>query len=94
VPHQLLLNEIYTKLQKLVKEHEQLKKENTKLKTELEKKEQLQQNWMEKEQQLKEQVAILKTSSKQLDDAAKKDLEKRINDYIRHIDKAIALLNE
>ena len=94
MPQQLLLREIYTKLQKLVKEHEHLKKENARLKKDLDKKEQQQSAWAEKEQQLKDQVAILQTSGKNLDEAGKKDLEKRINEYIRHIDKAIALLNE
>ena len=94
MPQQLLLREIYTKLQKLVKEHDHLKKENVRLKKDLDKKEQLQSAWAEKVQQLKDQVAILQTSGKNLDEAGKKDLEKRINEYIRHIDKAIALLNE
>jgi cell division septum initiation protein DivIVA len=94
VPHEPLLNEIYTRLQKLVKEHEQLKKENTKLKAELEKKNQQQEAFTEKEQQLKDQIAILQTTSKNLDEAGKKALEKRINEYIRNIDKTIALLHE
>jgi len=91
---QLQLQTIYTKLQKLVKEYEQLKKENLRLKKELDVKEQQQQNWQLKEQHFKDQVAILKTTGKKGDEAGKKELEKRINEYIRHIDKAIALLNE
>jgi len=94
MPHQLLLTEIYTRLQKLVKEHEQLKKENAKLKVELQKKSQQQEAFTEKEQQLKDQIAILQTTGKNLDEATKKALEKRINEYIRNIDKTIALLHE
>ncbi|MES2776997.1 MAG: hypothetical protein V4722_22665 [Bacteroidota bacterium] len=94
MPNEMLLTEIYTRLQKLVKEHEHLKKENAKLKADLDKKDQQQLAWTEREQQLKNQVATLQTMGKQLDEPAKKDLEKRINEYIRHIDKAIALLNE
>ncbi len=94
MPHEPLLTEIYTRLQKLVKEHEQLKKENTKLKAELEKKSQQQEAFTEKEQQLKDQIAILQTTGKNLDEAGKKVLEKRINEYIRNIDKTIALLHE
>ncbi len=94
MPHESLLTEIYSRLQKLVKEHEQLKKENTKLKAELEKKNQQQQAFAEKESQLKDQIAILQTTGKNLDETGKKALEKRINEYIRNIDKTIALLHE
>lgn len=91
---QLLLREIFTRLQKLVKEHEQLKKETARLHAELEKKKQQQRHLAATEQQLKDQVAILQTTSQPMDEAGKKILEKRINEYIRNIDKAIALLNE
>ncbi len=94
MPHETLLTEIYTRLQKLVKEYEHLKKETAKLKAELEKKNQQQEAFTEKEQQLKDQIAILQTTSKNLDEAGKKALEKRINEYIRNIDKTIALLHE
>ncbi|MEO7311044.1 MAG: hypothetical protein ABIX01_11650 [Chitinophagaceae bacterium] len=94
MPHQSLLHDIVTRLQKLVKEHEQLKKENTRLKTDLQIAAQQKAVWLEQERLLKDQVAILQTTGKNMDEAGKKNLEKRINEYIRHIDKAITLLNE
>ena len=91
---ELQLQTIYAKLQKLVKEHELLKKENKKLTDELAKSERLKTAMQEKEKQLQDQVAILKLTGKPLDETGKKDLEKRINTYIKNIDKAISLLNE
>ena len=90
---ELQLQTIYAKLQKLVKEHELLKKENKKLTDELAKSERLKTAMQEKEKQLQDQVAILKLTGKPLE-TGKKDLEKRINTYIKNIDKAISLLNE
>jgi len=88
------LQTIYAKLQKLVKEHEHLKKENKKLEEELVKSERSQTVLAAKEKQLQDQIAILKMTGKPLDEVGKKDLDKRINNYIKNIDKAISLLNE
>lgn len=42
--------------------------------------------------QLEEQIFILKSSLAPLDEGSKKDFEKRINEYLRTINKCIALL--
>jgi hypothetical protein len=43
---------------------------------------------------LKQQVEVLKISSGKWDENDKKEFEKRINSYIKEIDKCIALLSE
>jgi translation initiation factor 2B subunit (eIF-2B alpha/beta/delta family) len=43
---------------------------------------------------LKQQVEVLKISSGNWDENDKKEFEKRINHYIKEIDKCIALLSE
>jgi hypothetical protein len=91
---QSLSHTIYQKLQKLVKEYEQLKKENQKLHIELN--EQLEKNKASsnKVDLLESQVALLKSSTGQMDAAAKKEMERRIQQYIKDIDTAIKLLND
>ncbi len=43
---------------------------------------------------LKQQIDVLKLSSGDMNEADKKQFEKRINGYIKEIDRAIALLSE
>lgn len=90
----ILLQEVYHKLQKLVKNHEHLKKENLRLKKDLEQKEKTAEFDKKELQSLKDQIAILQTSGIPLGEKGKKELETRINQYISDINKAIILLNE
>ncbi|MFN8291502.1 MAG: hypothetical protein U0U70_14695 [Chitinophagaceae bacterium] len=91
------LKRIQDKLQQLLKEHAQLLKENSRMKDELasaKEKISLQQKNMD---ELKQQVSILKVSSGEagrMNEADKKEFEKRINSYLREIDRCIALLGE
>jgi hypothetical protein len=84
---------IQEKLQQLLKEYQAMKKENMRLQKELS----LAQNEnLEKKQNieiLKEQVSILKLSAGDMNAADKKELEKKINGYIKEIDRCIALLS-
>jgi hypothetical protein len=89
-----LLATINTKLQKLVQAHVQLKKEHAKLKNTLTIAEQKEQAWVQKEEELTNQLALLQAAKKGDGATANPELENKINDYIRNIDKAIALLNE
>ena len=85
---------IYQKLQKLVKEFEQLKKDHQKLKSELHAQLTVSKEAIDKVKLLESQVALLKSNAGQMDAVAKKDMETRIQQYIRDIDNAIQLLNE
>lgn len=82
------------KLQQLVKKHAAIKKENDHLKEEVKKLSQKEENYKTTLQQLDEKVNILKASSGEMTEADHKEFEKRINQYIKEIDKCIGLLSE
>lgn len=88
------IKRINEKLQQLLKRHNELQKENIRLKQEIEKV----LNQTSKHQQtieaLKQQVEVLKISASNWDENDKKEFEKRINHYIKEIDKCIALISE
>lgn len=91
---ELHLKRIQEKLQQLLKEHTTVQNENGKLKEELDslnKKITEQQNNVD---ELKQQISILKVSSENMNEADKKEFEKRINGYLKEIDKCIALLGQ
>ncbi len=84
------LKRIQDKLQKLLKQHTVILKENNKLKEELLIAREgylLQQKNME---ELKQQVSVLKLGAGEMSEADKKEFEKRINGYIKEIDRCIA----
>ncbi len=91
---QINIKRINDKLQKLLKQYQQLKKDNerqTKLITVL-------QETKEKHTltiaELQQQAAVLKASTGKMNDTDKIAFEKHINQYIKEIDKCIGLLSE
>jgi len=88
------LKRIQEKLQQLLKEHSALKKDNVRLQRELSAMEKENRSHRENVETLKQQVSILKVSAGDMNEADKKDLEKRINVYIKEIDRCIALLSQ
>lgn len=78
----------------LIKKHQQLEKENKKLKDELSNLKEIQFDRKQETEVLEMQNAILKASQQQLDDKEKKELEKKLNLFIKEIDRCIALLTE
>lgn len=88
------LKRISDKLQLLLKQKHALQKENEQLLKEignLKKKEEAQKLNTE---ELEQKVAVLRTAAGKLSEADKKDFEKRLNFYIREIDRCIAMLSE
>lgn len=81
-------------MQLLVKKHQQLEKENKKLKDELINLKEQQYGKKQEIEVLEMQNAILKASQQQLDDKEKKELEKKLHLFIKEIDRCIALLSE
>ena len=84
------LKRIQDKLQQLLKQYAVILKENNKLKEELlvaREGSVLQQKNME---ELKQQVSVLKLGAGEMSEVDKKEFEKRINGYIREIDRCIA----
>jgi phage tail tube protein FII len=88
------LKRIQDKLQQVLKDHSALQKENLRLKEELDKNRT--QSFVNQQtiEDLKQQVDVLKITSGDWDQNDKKEFEKRINSYIKEIDRCIALLSE
>ena len=81
------LQQAVQRYQLLQKEHEQLNKEVQLLRD----KDKARQIRID---ELEMKLTALQTVTGQLNDTEKKDVEKRINRYIREIDRCIALLSE
>ncbi|MBK8310130.1 MAG: hypothetical protein IPL04_03745 [Chitinophagaceae bacterium] len=88
------LKRIQEKLQLLLKEHTAVVKENKLLKEELRKSEQKVTTQQKSVDELKQQVSILKVSTGEMSEADKKDFEKRINGYLKEIDRCISMLGQ
>jgi archaellum component FlaC len=88
------IKRIQEKLQQLVKHHNQLQKENAHLRQELEKNDLDASQHRQMVETLRQQVDVLKISSGSWEEADKKEFEKRISQYIKDIDKCIALLSQ
>ena len=88
------LKRIQDKLQQVLKDHSSLQKENLRLKEELDKNRNQSYANQQTIEELKQQVDVLKISFGDWDESDKKEFEKRINSYIKEIDRCIALLSE
>jgi phage tail tube protein FII len=88
------LKRIQDKLQQVLKQHAALQKENLRMREELDKRERQTATNQQNIEELKQQVEVLKISSGDWDENDKKEFEKRINSYIKEIDRCIALLSE
>ena len=86
------LKRIQDKVQQLLKQHTALQKENQSLKEELDSIKKEASQFQENSDSLKQQVEILKYSNGEMGDEDKKQFEKRINSYIKEIDRCIAML--
>jgi len=91
---EIQLKRIQEKLQQVLKQQVSLQKENQRLKEELEKTNKQASNHQKTIEGLKQQVEVLKITSGDWDETDKKEFEKRINGYIKEIDRCIALLSE
>ena len=88
------LKRIQDKLQQLLKQHTAVQKENSKLKEEIES---LQQKIITQQKgadELKQQVSVLKLNAGEMSEVDKKEFEKRINAYVKEIDRCIAMLGK
>ncbi len=90
---ELRIKSLQQNIQLLVKRSRQLQKENQQLQSELAQL-QGQQNQLKQELELSAmQNAILKASQQQLSETEKKEMEKKLQGFIREIDHCIALLS-
>jgi len=88
------IRRIQEKLQQVLKQYHDLQKENSQLKKDLQQSTKQSSQHQQTIDSLKQQVEVIKISSGSWDDNDKKEFEKRINQYIKEIDKCIALLGE
>jgi chromosome segregation ATPase len=88
------LKRIGEKQQQLLKQRETLLKENEKLKSEIGQLRSDHANHSVMLERLQQQVEILKASKGEMNEVEKKTFEKRLGQYIREIDRCIALLGE
>ena len=88
------LKRIHDKLQQLLKQHAAVAKENMKLKEELEKGRQQSSQHQKTIEELRQQVNVMRMGAGNISDADKKEFEKRINGYLKEIDRCIAQLSE
>lgn len=88
------IKRIHDKLQQLTRQHALLQKENTQLRQQLlESREQTGQHQAQLDS-LKQQVQVLRLGAGEWNSEDKKEFEKRINQYLKEIDRCIALLGE
>jgi archaellum component FlaC len=88
------LRRVHEKFLQLVKLHQDLQKENEKLKADYKKITLSCEELSQEAEKFRQQTDVLKLSGSGLNENEKKDLEKRLNQYVREIDRCIALLNE
>jgi chromosome segregation ATPase len=85
---------INDKLQLLLRAMNRVQKENEKLKSDLEQAKQKESTAKQSIEELQQQSSILKLASGDMSDKDKKNFEKKINQYIKEIDKCIAFLSQ
>ena len=85
---------IESKLKALIKNYQALAKDNTRLKSQLDEKEKENNLYKSSNENLLQQLYILKASSGTLSDEEKSSFEKSINQYIKTIEHCIAHLNK
>lgn len=87
-------NIINDKLQLLVRQQAKLKKENERLRLEMEGYKEKESGLEQKINDLTQQISILKLAGGDMNDKDKKDFERKINQYVKEIDKCIAFLGK
>ena len=87
------LLQLQQKQQLLLKQFAFLKSENRQLTKRLAKKDAQLTNAEDKLKDLQQKLDVLKISKGSFDDKEKKELERRIDAYVREIDRCLALLN-
>ena len=88
------IKSVNEKLQQLLKKHVALKKENENLKEELNSFKEKEVEYKYALHELDQKVSILKAASGQMSEVDQKEFEKRVNQYIKEIDKCIGLLSD
>jgi chromosome segregation ATPase len=88
------IQRIQDKLQQLLRQRDFLLKENGKLREELRKIQEGQADDSKRLEHLQQQVEVLRVTKTAMSEGEKRELEKRLGQYIREIDRCIAFLGE
>ena len=88
------IKRINTKLQQLLKQYLLLQKQNESLNAALSESKVLNEKQLVEINQLQTQVSILKSSAGEMNETDKKSFDKQLGQYIKEIDKCIALISE
>ena len=89
-----IIKRIAEKVALITKQQQSLKKENSRLQEELTASNKKNKELQQKLEDLSQQISVLKLNASSLNEAGKKELEKRINQYVKEIDRCIAWLGE
>jgi chromosome segregation ATPase len=87
------IKQVNAKLQLLLAQHGKLQHENEQQKKLVERLQQTVALQKENIENLRQEQLILKASIDKMDEVEKKELEQKINGYIKNIDKCISLLS-
>ena len=87
------INRIQDKLQQLLKQKNALLKENEELKNELSGVKKDATAYQSTIDELKQQASVLKMNAADMSEVDKREFEKRLNLYIKEIDRCIAMLS-
>jgi chromosome segregation ATPase len=88
------LQRLNDKLQQVAQRYQSLQKENQQLTREIRVLKEREEAREKKVIDLELKIAAIKTATGRLDDGEKKEIDKRLNHYIREIDRCIALLSD
>ena len=84
---------LYEKLQQLLRQFNRLEKENERLRQDIEDSKKKETITQAKVEELQQQVSILKLAAGEMSDKDKKTFERKLNQYIKEIDKTITYLS-
>jgi FtsZ-binding cell division protein ZapB len=88
------MKRIQEKVQQLIKTHHLLQLENEQLKRDVKIANERQDLYKNKMDGLEERVTALKMATGQLNDTDKKEVERKLNHYLKEIDRCITMLSE
>ena len=88
------IKRVQDKLQQLLQQYQSLQKENNRLKAEIQEEKDKNKERLLQLDRLQQQVEILKSSKEEMSQEDKKNFEKRLNQYVKEIDKCITLLKD
>jgi hypothetical protein len=91
---EIQLKRVHEKILLLLQQYQVLQKENDRLKEDLKKMQVRCEIISHDAEKFRQQAEVLRLSGGVMEETDKKMLEKRLNQYVREIDKCIALLQE